>query len=172
MRDTPPVSLGPLVPDDDVDNNLPGVRSEIVTQVQSFLASFAKSLGGRFSKIDERFSQVMPSSSSEVTNERIDVNQDVINRSLAAPSPVAVRTEHPPDKAPFALYSDGLGLIVGGPATASAPLGDPSLPNMSFSELLTTVWFFETSGSGVPDSFLDSFHFFVVYSIEFGFAIG
>ena len=84
----------------------------------------------------------MSSSSSKLNIDRINVSQVVNNRSLPAPSLVAVRTEHPPDKAPFASYSDDLGITLGGPAAASAPLGDSSLPCMSFSELLTTVSFF------------------------------
>ena len=131
-----------------------GVRSEIVTQVQSLFASFGKSLDGRFSTIDERFSQVM--SNTKVTDDSINVSKNVINRSFAAPSPVAVHTEHPLDKAPSVPYTDDLGITLGGPAAANAPLGDPSLPCMSFSDLPTIVRIFESSGSGIPDSFLNS----------------
>ena len=63
-------------------------------------ASFAKSLEGRFSSIDECFSQVVSSASSKVIDYRDNVScQDVNNRSFAAPSPVAMRSEHPPDRA-------------------------------------------------------------------------
>ena len=43
---------------------------------------------------------------------------------------------------------------------------------MPFSDLLTTVWFFESSGSGIPNSFLDSLRNFVIYSSEYDFAMG
>ena len=132
MQNTLPASLDPPGTDADVSENMSGVRSEIATQVQSLFASFAKSLEGRFTAIDEKFSRVMSSSSSKVPDDRINVSQDVIEHSLAAPSPVAICTEHPPDKAPFVSYTDDLGTTLGGPAAASAP----------FSDLLTTVRFF------------------------------
>ena len=110
--------------------------------MQSTFASFAKSLEGRFSSIDKRFSQVMSSSSFKVIDSRDNVScQGVFSHSFAAPSPVAVRSEHPPDRAPSASYSDKLGTTLGGPAAASASLGTFSLPHMSFSDLLTTVRF-------------------------------
>ena len=59
--------------------NLSGVESAIVSQVQSMFASFAKSLEDRFSSIDEHFSQVISSSSSEVINSRDNVScQDAL----------------------------------------------------------------------------------------------
>ena len=69
LQDTSPASLDPPVTDADV-SDLSGVRSEIFTQVQSLFASFAKSLEGRFSAIDERFSQVM--SNTKVTDDSIN----------------------------------------------------------------------------------------------------
>ena len=62
-------------------------------------ASFVKSLEGRFSSIDECFSQVLSSSPSKVIASRDNVSfQDVLNCSFTAPSPVAVPTEHLPDR--------------------------------------------------------------------------
>ena len=68
--------------------------------------------------------------------------QDVLNHSLTAPSPVAMRTEHPPDRAPSASYTDNLGTTLVEQAAASVSLGATSLPCMSFSDLLMTVRFF------------------------------
>ena len=118
-------------------------------------ANFAKSLEGRFSSIDECFSQVLSGSSSKVHDSRDNViHQDLLNRSFTAPSPVAMRSEHSPDRALSASYTGDLGTTLGGPATASALLGDTSLPCMSFTNL-TTVRFFESSGGRVPDRALD-----------------
>ena len=83
-------------------------------------------------------------------------HQRVNNRSLTAPSPVTVHSEYPP-----ASYTDDLGITLGGPVAASVPLGDRSLPRMSFSDL-TMVRFFESSGGRVPDSFSDSSHACVI----------
>ena len=87
--------------------NLSGVESAIASQVQSMFASFAKSLEGRFSSIDESFSQVLFSTSSKMHDSRYNVScQDVLNRSFTAPSPVAMRSERPPGRAPSASYTD------------------------------------------------------------------
>ena len=72
--------------------------------------------------------QLMPSSSSKVTIDRVDASLDVNNHSLPVPSSVAVRTEHTPDEAPFASYSGDLGTTLGEPATASAPFGQSFPP--------------------------------------------
>ena len=119
------------------------------------ITSFTESLEARFSSIDRRFSQVVTSSAS-VTQANDDSCQDVLtNCSLSAPSPVAVRTEHPPDRSPSALYSDDLGTTLGGPAAVSESTDSTSLPRMSFTDLLATVHFFEASGR-VPVRFLET----------------
>ena len=78
-------------------------------------ANFAKSLEGRFSSIDERFSQVLSGSSSKVHDSRDNVSrQDLLNRSFTAPSPVAMRSEHSPDRALSASSTGDLGTTLGG----------------------------------------------------------
>ena len=47
-----------------------------------------------------------------------------------------------------------------------APTGDYSLSKMSFSDLEATVRVFESTGLGIPDSFLDSLWNVIVYSAE------
>ena len=125
----------------------------------------------RFSSIDLRFSQVIPSSAS--LSHPSDVScQDVLsNRCLSVPSPVAVHTEHPPDRGPYVLYSDGLGTTLGGPAAVSVSADATSLPRMLFANLLATVQFYESRGR-VPDSFLDTLRLYVVVALDFDIAIG
>ena len=114
-----------------------------------------QSLEARFSSVDQHFSQVISSSASTDIHSRVDVScQDAItNRSLTTPTPVAVRSEHPPDRAPSASYSDDLGTTLGGPAAEGASADAISLPRMSFASLMTTVQFFESSNGRVSDSF-------------------
>ena len=81
-------------------------------------------------------------------------------------SKVAVRSEHAPDKAPFVSFTGDLGTTLGGPAAAGAPAGDSSLTRMSFSDLEATVRFSESSGLGIPDSFLDTLWAIIIYSTE------
>ena len=90
-------------------------QSDIVSQVTSMFASFTESLEARFSSVDQRFSLVISSSASN-SHSRVDFScQDAIsNRSFAAPAPVAVHFEHPPDRAPSVAYSDDLGTALGG----------------------------------------------------------
>ena len=52
---------------------------------------------------------------------------------------MAVRFEHPPDRALSVSYSDDLGTTLGGPAAVSASSDASSLPRMSFGSLMTTV---------------------------------
>ena len=71
-------------------SDVQSVDSDIVNQVKSMFASFAESLEVRFSSIDQKFSQVIPSSASTVTQSSDVSHQDVpSNRSFSAPSPVA-----------------------------------------------------------------------------------
>ena len=146
---------------------------DIISHVESLFQSFSKSLEVRFSSIDERFRQVISSSSSNANDNRPVVSsQDVTNPSFTAPSPVAVRDEHLPARAPYAPYSDGLGKSYEGPAAVSSHVGVTSLPKLAFSVRIDRVRVYESSMGVVPDSFLDSLHLFVVYSDEFGVAIG
>ena len=165
------VSSDPPVPDDDA-TQLSGVRREILSQVKSLFDSFAQSLEARFSSIDYRFSQDIPSATSNVNNVSTDVSQDVINPSLSALSVVAGRSEPMPDRAPSVSYTGDLGTNLGGPAAADVPSGGSSLPRLSFEDLLVTVKFLESSGGSVPDSFLDSLRGIVVYPTNHSFAMG
>ena len=165
------VSSDPPVPDDD-SVQLLGVRSDIVGQVKCLFDSFAPSLEAHLTSIDRKFSQVILSSASDVTNNRDNVSQDVLNPSFSAPSAVARRSEPTPDRAPSVSFTGDLGTILGGPAAADAPSGGSSLPRLSFEDLLFTIRFFESSGSSVPDSFLESLRNVVVYSTEHSFAMG
>ena len=63
------------------------------------IASFAESLEARFSSIDLRFSQVIPSSASVTQSSDVSCQDVNCNCSLSAP-PVAVWTEHQPDGVP------------------------------------------------------------------------
>ena len=129
-----------------------------MSQVKSVFANFAESLEARFSLIDHRFSQVISRSASSDSHSRVDVScQDAItNHSRAAPTPVAVRFEHPSDRAPSTSYSDDLGTILGGLTAVSMSLDTTSLSCMLFADLMTTVQFFESSSGRVPDNFLDT----------------
>ena len=94
--DPPPAKLASPVLENPVSENLSGVESALGSEVQLMFASFAKSLEGGSSSIDECFSQVMSSSSSKVIDSRDNVScQDVFSRSFAAPSRVAVRSVLP-----------------------------------------------------------------------------
>ena len=77
LQVAPPTSLDIPVIDTDVSEYLSGISSDIVTQVQSVFANFAKSLERRFSTIAERFSQVLSSSSSKVPGNMDNVSQNV-----------------------------------------------------------------------------------------------
>ena len=126
------------------------VQSAVVDQVKLMFASFQESLEARFTQIDNRFSQIS-SSSASLNQDSNDNCQDAINRSFSAPYPVAVRSEHPPDRGPSAPYSDRLGSSLGGPATVSASDDATSLPRMAFANMLETVQLLEGSGR-VPDA--------------------
>ena len=146
-----------------------GSDRDIMSRVESLFQSFSKSLEVRFSSIDERFSQVIGSSSNANDNRPIVSSQYVTNPSIPAPTPVAVRYEHPPARAPYAPFSDGLGKSREGPAALRPPVGVTSLPKLAFSNLIDRVY--ESSMGIVPDSFLDSLCSFVVYFNEFDVAI-
>ena len=57
-------------------------------------------------------------------------------------------------------------------AAAGAPLGDISLTKTAFRDLEGTIRFFEKSGLGIPDSFLDSLRAVIVVSEECDFVPG
>ena len=127
--------------------------------------SFQESLEARFTSIDNRFSHI--SSSSASLNQDSNVScQDAINRSFRAPSPVAVRSEYPPDRGPSAPYLDGLGR----PATVSTSDDATSLPRMAFADLLATIQLLESRGR-VPDAFLDTLLPYVIVASDFDIAI-
>ena len=149
---------------------LQSVDTAVVDQFKSMIASFAKSLEARFSSFDCRFSQVMTSSASVTQPSDVSCQDVNSNHSLSAPSPVAMRTEHPPDRGPSALYSDNLGTTLGGLAVVSASIYATSLPCMSFADLLAAFQFFEASGR-VPDSFLDTLRSYVIVAPDFDVAI-
>ena len=159
---------------DSVAENQSGFDSNIVSQVKSMFASFAESLEARFSSIDQHFSQVISCFASTNIHARVGVScQDVItNHSLTAPTPVAVRSDHPPNRAPSASYSDDLRTTPGGPAAVSVSSGATSLPPMSFADLMMTIQFFESSSGRVLDSFLDSLRAYIVVAPDFDLAIG
>ena len=145
------------------------VKSAVVGQVKLMFA-FQESLETKFNQIDNRFSQI--SSSSASLNQDSNVScQDAINRSFSAPSPVAMRSEHPPDRGPSAPYSDSLGSSPGGLATVSASDDTTSLPRMAFADLLATVQLLEGSGR-VPGAFLDTLRSYVIVAPEFDVIIG
>ena len=126
--DPPSVSVDPTDFDDHVGAKLSGVKTELVGQVRSLFADLAKSLGDQFSEMDQKFSQVMPASSSNVdSSDPLHVSQDVANHSFTAPTPVAVRSEHMPDKASFVSHAGDLETTVGRLAAAGVPLGDSPL---------------------------------------------
>ena len=128
--------------------------ANIISHVESLFLSFAKSLEVRFSSIDERFSQVIGSSTSnDNVNRPIVSSQDVINPSFTAPSPVAV---HPPAQASHVPCSDGLGKFHEGPAAVRSPVGVSSLNQLAFSDLVDRVRVYESSMSFAPDLYLDS----------------
>ena len=52
-----------------------------------------------------------------------------------------------------------------------SPVGVASLPQLAFSDLIDRVRVYKSSMGFVPDSYLASFHLFVVYSDEFSVAI-
>ena len=105
----------------------------IVDQVKLMLDSFKDSMEARFVSIDNRFSQISASTASPVSISNVSC-QDAPSISFSAPSPVAMRLEHPPDRGPCAPYSDGLGSSLGGPATVSASGDVTSLPHMAFAD--------------------------------------
>ena len=135
------------------------------------ITSFAESLGARLSSINRRFSQVLTCCASVTQASDVSCQDVLTDCSLSAPSPVAVRTEHLPDRGPYTPYSDGLGTTLGGPATVSESTDSTSLPHMSFADLLATVQFFEASGR-VPDSFLETLLAYVIVAPDFDAAIG
>ena len=103
-EDLPPAELAwpalvTSASDSSVAETLSGAESNIVSQVQLMFANFAKSIEDRFSSIDDLFSQVISSSSFKLGDTRDNVSgQDAMtNHSFSTPSPLAVRTEHPPD---------------------------------------------------------------------------
>ena len=85
---------------------------------------------------------------------------------------MAIRAEHPPDRAPSASYSDDLGTTLGWLAAVSSSSDATSLPRMSFSDLMMTVQFSESSSGRAPDSFLDSLFAYVIVSPDFDLAFG
>ena len=116
--DTPPAkpatpSVSPVV-----TSSSNSSQSAIVDQVKLMFASFLESVEARFTDID-MFSQISSSSASHVQDSNVSC-QYANNRSFPAPPPVAVRSEHPPDRGPYLPYSDGLGSSLGGPATVIA----------------------------------------------------
>ena len=131
--------LPALVTSDSVAENQSGIESSIVSQVKSLFASFAESVEARFSSVDQCFSLVISSFASTDSHSRVDVGcQDAItNRSLT--TPVAVRSEHPPDRAPSTSYSDDLGTTLKRVGCCECVFNATSFPHMSFADLMTTV---------------------------------
>ena len=85
---------------------------------------------------------------------------------------MAVRYEHTPAWSPYVPYSDGLRKSYEGLAAVRSPVGVSSLPQLAFSDLIDRVRVYESLMGFVPDSYLASLRSFVVYSDEFGVAIG
>ena len=146
-------------------------QSAIVDQVKLMFASFQESLEARITNIDNRFSQI---SSSSALHRLLRIVRPAVRMpitALPAPSPVAMRSEHPPDRGPYTPYSDGLGSSLGGPATVSVSDDATSLPLMVFADLLATVKLLK-SRSRVPDAFLDTLRSYVIVASDFNIAIG
>ena len=70
------------------------------------------------------------------------------------------------------LHAGNLETTFGRAAAAGVSSSDTSFSKMSFSDLEATVRFFERSGLGIPDSFIDLLRAVIVYSNEFNFIIG
>ena len=110
----------------------------------------------------------MVSSASSDDNARPNVScQDVSNSSIPAPiTLVAVRDKHPPARAPYAPYSEGLEKSREGPATESSLTGVASFTHLAFTEVVDRVRVYESSVGYAPDSYLT-----FVYSDKFCVAI-
>ena len=134
------------------------VNKEVISRLESLSLPFWLSLEARFTAIDNCFSQVMVSSASSYDNARPNVScQDLFNSSIPAPiTPVAVRDKHPPARAPYAPYSEGLGKSREGPATESSPTGVASFPYLAFTKVVDRVRVYESSVGYAPDSYLTS----------------
>ena len=92
----------------------------------NLFVSLAKSLEARFSAMDDRFSRLA-----------LVLPPMMIALGISAPNaPVAVRDEHPPARAPYMPYSEGLGKSCEGPATVSSPTGITCLPRLSFMDVI------------------------------------
>ena len=65
-----------------------------------------------------------------------------------------MRSEHPPDRGPYVLYSDGPGSSLGRPATVSASDDATSLPHMMYADLLATAQLLESKDK-VPYAFIN-----------------
>ena len=85
---------------------------------------------------------------------------------------MAVCYEHPPARAPYVPYLDGLGNSREGPAAVRLPVGISSLPQLAFSDLIDRVRVYESLMGFVPNSYLASLRLVLMYSDEFNVAIG
>ena len=73
-----------------------------------------------------------------------------------------MRYEHPPARASYAPYSDGLAKSREGPTSMRFLVGVSSFPQLAFSDLIDRVRVYESSMGFVPDSYLDSLISFIV----------
>ena len=136
--------------------------------MKNLFQSFSQSLETRFSKIDSQLSQVMTSQPS-VSH----IRQDVLTHdSFSALPAVAGLFQPPPDRAPSAPYSDGLGHNLGGLAAVRSPTCGNSFPRMTFSDLVVRVRDMENIHGFVPVAFLASLCGFTVFDTDHGFAVG
>ena len=84
--------------------------------------------GGEILVVLRNLARIVPGTSivyrsDYIGSDLILARQDVANHSFTAPAPVAVHTEHAPDKAPFMLYAGDLGTTLGGPVTVGCTFG-------------------------------------------------
>ena len=90
------------------------VQGVTFDRVKDLLASFSQSLEARFTIIDNRISQGLPSNAVDR-----NVSQDFLTlNSFPAPSVVIGRSKPTPDRAPCVPYSDSLGYSLGEPTAA------------------------------------------------------
>ena len=84
--------------------------------------------GGEILVLLRNLARIVPGTSIVYRSDRIDndlipASQGVANHSFTAPTPVAVHSEHAPDKAPFVSYAGDLGTTLGGLVTAGCTFG-------------------------------------------------
>ena len=121
--------------------NHSGKYIEINFNMKIPFTDFAKQLESKFSRIDERFSQlgsatvaVSGDSSVDISQGSLNVNQDVSNPFFSAPALVAVLTRHDPGKASYVSQQGALEIPLGRVVAEGPLFSGTSLPQMCFRE--------------------------------------